>query len=65
MNATFSNVTAATTNEPNRLIHQLQDGPDISLDGDSIVFNPNDDDIRGKFGRINGKLLFFFEPFVL
>lgn len=46
MNNTFS---TTTTNESNRLIHQLQDGPDISLDGDSIVFNPNniDDDIRG------------------
>lgn len=44
---TFS---TTTTNESNRIIHhQLQDGPDISLDGDSIVFNPNniDDDIRG------------------
>lgn len=47
--ATFSNANT-TTNEPTRIIHQLQDGPDISLDGDSIVFNPNniDDDIRGK-----------------
>lgn len=46
MNNTFSTTTA---NESHRLIHQLQDGPDISLDGDSIVFNPNniDDDIRG------------------
>lgn len=45
----MSTFTTTTTNESNRLIHQLQEAPDISLDGDSIVFNPNniDDDIRG------------------
>lgn len=59
--------TTASANESSRIIHQLQDGPDISLDGDSIVFNPNniDDDIRGKFEFFTSKtsvenLVFFF-----
>lgn len=45
----------ATGNESNRLIQHLEDGPDISLDGDSIVFNPNniDDDIRGNSSSNN------------
>ncbi|KAJ6648154.1 E3 ubiquitin-protein ligase MSL2 [Pseudolycoriella hygida] len=44
----MNSFSTTPTNESNRLMHQLQDGPDISVDGDSIVFNPNniDDDIR-------------------
>lgn len=41
--------SSTTTSESNRIMHQLEGGPDISLDGDSVVFNPNniDEDIHG------------------